>query len=84
MKHVTYTELRGNLATLLDEAEADRTEVIITRQGHAPAVLMALSEWEGMKETLHLLSNPNNARVLLESIAQLDAGKGVERELIET
>lgn len=83
MKHVTYTELRSNLAAVLDEAEADRTEVIITRQGHAPAVLMALSEWEGMKETLHLLSRPNNARLLLQSIKDADEGKTFERELVE-
>jgi antitoxin YefM len=46
-------------------------------------VVMPLSEWEGMKETLHLLSTPANAEHLRQSIAELEAGKGFERDLIE-
>ncbi len=34
-------------------------------------------------ETAYLLRSPENARRLLESIAQLEAGQGVEREIIE-
>jgi hypothetical protein len=34
-------------------------------------------------ETAYLLRSPENARRLLESIAQLEAGQGIERELIE-
>jgi antitoxin YefM len=83
MAHVSFTDLRNNLATHLDKVEADRTELVVTRQNHDPVVIVSLSEWEGMKETLHLLSTPENARHLRESIAQAKAGKLVERELIE-
>ena len=65
------------------KVEADRTELVVTRQNHDPVVIVSLSEWEGMKETLHLLSTPENARHLREAIAQANAGKLVERELIE-
>lgn len=34
-------------------------------------------------ETSYLLRSPENSRRLLESIAQLEAGKGVEREMVE-
>ena len=34
-------------------------------------------------ETAYLLRSPENARRLLASIAQLEAGQGVERELTE-
>jgi antitoxin YefM len=67
----------------LDKVEADRAELVVTRQNHEPVVIIPLAEWEGMKETLHLLSAPENARRLRESIAELDAGKGTERSLIE-
>ena len=83
MAQVSFTDLRNNLATHLDKVEADRTELVVTRQNHDPVVIVSLSEWEGMKETLHLLSTPENARHLRESIAQANAGKLVERELIE-
>ncbi len=83
MRHVTFTDLRNNLASHLDKVEDDRDELIVVRQNHNPVVIVALSEWEGMKETLHLLSTPANAEHLRESIAELDAGGGVERNLIE-
>ena len=83
MRHVTFTDLRNNLASHLDKVEDDRDELIVVRQNHNPVVIVALSEWEGMKETLHLLSTPANAEHLLKSIADADAGKMTERELID-
>jgi antitoxin YefM len=83
MRHVTFTDLRNNLASHLDRVEDDRDELIVVRQNHNPVVIVALSEWEGMKETLHLLSTPANAEHLLNSISDADAGKLTERELID-
>ena len=61
----------------------DRDELIVTRRNREPVVVMPLSDWEGMQETLHLLSSPANAERLRASMAELDAGKGFEREPIE-
>ncbi|MEA1831874.1 type II toxin-antitoxin system prevent-host-death family antitoxin [Methylobacterium durans] len=83
MSHVSFTELRRNLASHLDRVESDRTELVITRQNHADMVILPLAEWEGLRETLHLLGTPSNARRLEESISQLDAARGSERALIE-
>ena len=83
MTHVNFTDFRANMATHLDKIEADRTELVITRQNHEPVVVMPLAELEGMRETLHLLSTPANAERLMRSIRELDAGLGVERKLIE-
>jgi antitoxin YefM len=83
MSHVSFTELRANMAKHFDQMEADRTELVVTRQNHEPVVMMPLAELEGLRETLHLLSTPANAERLFRSIAELDAGKGRERKLIE-
>lgn len=83
MGHVTLTDLRANMAKHFDKLEEDRTELVVTRQNHEPLVIMPLAELEGLRETLHLLSTPANAERLRQSIAELDAGKGVERDLIE-
>jgi len=83
MGHVTLTELRSNMAKHFDQVEADRTELIVTRQNHEPIVIMPLAELEGMRETLHLLSSAANADHLRRSMAELDAGRGVERDLTE-
>lgn len=83
MTHITFTELRANMAKHFDKVEADRDELIVTRQNHEPVVVMPLGELEGLRETLHLLSTPANAEHLLDSIADLEAGKGKVRTLIE-
>lgn len=83
MGYVTLTELRANMARHFDKVEQDRTELVVTRQNHEPVVIMPLAELEGLRETLHLLSSPANAERLRQSIAELDAGKGFERSLIE-
>ena len=83
MTHVNFSDFRANMARHLDRIEADRTELVVTRQGHEPVVLMTLADLESMRETMHLLGTQANADRLLRSIADADAGKLVERELIE-
>ena len=83
MPHANFSDFRARMARHLDRVEADRTELIITRQGHEPVVVMPLAELEGLRETLHLLSNPANAERLLRSIAQADAGQARERDFTD-
>jgi antitoxin YefM len=83
MTHISYTELRQNLARYLDETVANRTPIVVTRQGgKEPVVFMPLQEFEGWQETVHLLSSPRNAERLLESIRQAEDGQVEERELL--
>jgi antitoxin YefM len=53
----------------------------VTRPNHEPVAVLPLSELEGLRDTLHLLSSPAGGDRLLRSIAELDAGRGVERTL---
>ncbi len=83
MQAVSYSEARENLKSMIDKVVADRAPLAITRQRGEGAVLISASEWASIEETLYLLRSPKNAERLLQSIAELDAGKGVERDLIE-
>jgi antitoxin YefM len=83
MDHVSYTELRQNLKKHLDKVCDDRAPLVVTRRNAEPVVLLALSEYESLEETLHLLSNPANAERLMKSIAQAEAGQLVQHEIIE-
>lgn len=83
MKTMTYTESRAKYAEVLDAVVNDREEVVITRAGHEPAVIVSLDDYESLKETAYLLRSPANARRLLASIDELESGDGVERELME-
>ncbi len=82
MSVVTYSYARQNLAKLMDEVEQDRAPIFISRQRkRGAAVLMSLEDYDSMRTTLHLLSNPHNAKALRDGIAELDAGGGVEHDI---
>lgn len=83
MKTMTYSESRARYAEVLDAVVNDREEVVITRAGREPAVIVSLDDYESLKETAYLLRSPVNARRLLASIDELEAGDGTERELLE-
>lgn len=84
MQVVTYSEARTKLKDVMERVADDHDEVVVTRKNGKPVVMVSLEEWNAIQETMHLLSSPANARILRASIAQLDAGKGIERALIES
>jgi antitoxin YefM len=83
MKTMTYSESRAKYAKTLNSVIDDREEVVITRAGHDPVVIVALDDYESLKETAYLLKSPENARRLLESIDRLEHGAGAVHELAE-
>ena len=83
MEVLTYTDARANLKDVMDRVVADRTQIVVTRQKAEPVVMISLSDWNAMTETMHLLSTPANAARLQESMAQMDSGAGTERKLIK-
>ena len=83
MEAMSYTAARANLARTMEKVCNDHAPVIITRKSESPVVMMSLEDYEAMQETTYLLRSPANARALLESIAELEAGNGEARELLE-
>ena len=83
MDAISYTAARANLAKTMEKVCNDHTPIIITRKREASVVMISLDDYQALDETAYLLRAPANARRLLESIAELESGKGVERELIE-
>lgn len=83
MDTITYTAARSNLAETMKKVCDDHAPVIITRKTAQPVVMMSLDDFEALEETAYLLRSPENARRLLESVAELEGGKGSERKLID-
>jgi antitoxin YefM len=83
MRTVNFTQLRQNLAAELDSVIDDAEELVVTRSGHEPVVIVPLAEYVSMKETDHLLQSPANAAALRRSIAELERGDAQECSLIE-
>ena len=82
MDVVSYSDARANLKGVMDRVVDDRTHVVVTRQKAESVVMVSLSEWNAIEETMHLLTSPRNADRLLASIQQMEAGKGQERNLV--
>lgn len=83
MRTVMFSKAREELAGLLDEVSNDRVPVEIVRRNKPSAILIDKDEYEGMLETLHLMSTPANARRLMEAIEDVKEGKVVFHDLID-
>ena len=74
---VSFTEFRNQLAHWLDRVTNDKVELHVTRQGARSVVVVDEAEWSSMVETLHLFSSPANARRLLDTMDDIEAGKAI-------
>jgi len=81
MDVITYSAARANLASTMDRVCNDHDALIITRNGDQSVVMLSLEDFQAMEETAYLLRNPANAKRLMSAVAQLSAGRGVERVL---
>lgn len=80
---MSYTESRARYAEVLDSVVDDREEVVITRAGHDPVVIVSLADFESLRETAYLMRSPVNARRLLDAMERLEDGAGEVHELID-
>ena len=71
----TYTNLRENLASVLDQVVDQQETVIVRRRGARDVALVPASELAGLIETAHLLRSPSNARRLLAAMRRAKRGK---------
>lgn len=81
MDVIPYTRLRMQLAAIMERVCADHAPIIVTRRASSSVVMMSLDDYEALEETAHLLRSPKNARRLLASILELEAGGGTQRTL---
>jgi len=83
MRAISYTAARRSLASTMKKVCEDHDPIIITRKNEDSVILMSLEDYESLTETAYLTNSPKNVKRLLESIEQLESGKGVEKELVE-
>jgi antitoxin YefM len=73
---ISYSRLRENLASVLDQVIEDQTQVIVRRRGTEDVAMIPARELAGLMETAHLLRSPRNARRLLTALRRAESGKG--------
>jgi antitoxin YefM len=82
MNILTFSEARASLKTVMDNVCNDHSPAVVTRVGGDHVVLMSLSDFNSIEETLYLLSSKNNASALMKSISQLRAGETRQHDFI--
>jgi antitoxin YefM len=72
-----FSEFRADLKKYLDQVEEDDEMLILKRGSGKGTVVMSISEYNSMVETIHLLKSKANAVRLYESIQQAKDGNFV-------
>jgi len=72
----TYTQLRDQLASVLNRVVEDQEVVIVRRRGAKDVALVPASELSSLMETAHLLLSPKNAQPLLLTLRRAERRAG--------
>ena len=83
MSTITYSHLRANLSTEMDRVCDSHTPLVVTRQNGSSVVMLSQEDYDALDETAYLLRSPKNARRLLQSIREIEAAGGTERQLLD-
>lgn len=83
MESISYTSARSSLAKTMEKVCNDHAPVAITRKGEGAVVMISMEDYQALEETAYLLRSPKNARRLMQSIVELEEGRGQERDLLE-
>lgn len=75
MPTVTLSDAKARLARLLAEVEELGDRFVITRSGKPTGVLVSVEEYEGLLETLEILSDPSLAEAVREGLEDVEAGR---------
>ena len=74
-KILPLREVRARLKELVVGVQEREDEVIVTRKGKPAAMLINYAEYERLKDTLDILSDPEMMRQIRASEAEIAAGK---------
>ena len=80
MLTVNYSTMRNNLNEYCDKATDEHEIVIAIRKGEKNVVLMSLEQYN---QLVKVVKNAEYLAMIDRSIAQFEAGKAQEHELIE-
>lgn len=83
MLAVNYTTLRDNMKSYMDKVTDDYETMLVTRKDNKNVVMLSEESYNNLMENIHVMGNKANYDWLMESKAQLEAGKVLKHTLIE-
>jgi antitoxin YefM len=79
---ITATAARKDLYRLIEEVNADHSEIEITSK-NGSAFLVSAHEYNALRETAYLLRSPANAARLAASAQEVREGRITRRDLVD-
>ncbi|MFC4763165.1 type II toxin-antitoxin system Phd/YefM family antitoxin [Dyella koreensis] len=73
MRTINFSDARSNLKEVLDNVASDHAITLIKRRDAEDAVVMSVSDYNSIQETLYLFGNPANAERLHTAMAEAEA-----------
>jgi prevent-host-death family protein len=74
-KILPISEVKARLPELVTGVEEREEEVVVTRNGKPAAMLVSYAEYERLKETLDVLSDPDLMEQIRDGLAEIASGK---------
>lgn len=75
IKALDFDQVSDDLNQVMDDVCTKHEPVILKRQKDESVVMISLADYNGLKETIYLLSSPSNASRLQSSIRQFKRDK---------
>lgn len=75
MRTLPLSEAKTKLSALLKRLGRDGQDICITKSGRAAAILVSPHEYESLKETAEILSDPSLMADIRKGMKSLAAGK---------
>ncbi|SDQ35272.1 type II toxin-antitoxin system Phd/YefM family antitoxin [Quadrisphaera sp. DSM 44207] len=83
MTTLPLAEVRAQLSSLVDEAQATHERYDITRNGRRAAVLLSAEDFDALEETLAVLADQDLLRAHLTGLAEVAAGDVVDADVVQ-
>ena len=77
---LSVTKAKSRLLDLVRRAKEEGEVFTLTRQGSPEGIVMSYEEYEGMKETLDILSDPKLMRKIRKGIQEAKKGEVLPHE----
>ncbi|MQA83903.1 MAG: type II toxin-antitoxin system prevent-host-death family antitoxin [Streptosporangiales bacterium] len=75
MQILPLAEAKARLSELVAQIQQQHDEITITRNGRAAAVMVPIEEWEGLHETLEILSDSETVAALRRARDEIERGE---------
>jgi antitoxin YefM len=73
-EHMPLADVKNRLSEVVDRLEREHGRVVITKHGRPAAVVLSITDLEGLEETLQILSDKALTRRIDRARTELETG----------